>query len=110
MIRDLIIAIISVMLAIGFGTGSADWLLIYYGCAPENKKEKMDGDTILSVASLSMIAIAGLMIIAIYLRHLIFNTAGLVFEIIAVIIFIAMIAYTFYLAQIKPDKKKKHKK
>lgn len=104
MIVNLIFVIISILLAIGFKTGVADWLLIYYGCAPDNKKDKMNGKLILDVASISMIAVACTLLISIYLEYNWFFKLGLLFELIALVIFIGMIAYTFYLAQIKPNK------
>lgn len=105
MIIDLVFVIISIMLSIGFKTGVADWLLIYYGCAPDNKKSKMNGKLILDITSISMIAVACSLLISIYLKFNRFYTFGILFEVVAGLIFIGMIAYTFYLAQIKPNKK-----
>lgn len=95
-ILSLVFMIISLMLCFGFYTGSADWLMIYYGCAPNKLKEKVDRKKILSITSCSFAIISAILFIAVALSIVVpaFETLRLVVKLAALAVFIYMVAYT----------------
>lgn len=95
-IFSLVFMIISLMLCFGFYTGSADWLMIYYGCAPNKLKEKVDRKKILSITSCSFAIISAILFIAVALSIIVpaLESLRLAIKLAALVVFICMIAYT----------------
>ena len=67
---NIVMAIISFFCMIGFCTGQLDWLIIYYGCAPENIKSNIDGAKVLLIATVSNAIIFGINMISILIKIL----------------------------------------
>lgn len=101
MILDIILALFSVCLTIGFYTGALDWLIIWYGCAPEKQKAKMPGEKIMRVAYYCMLLMAVFEWLAVFMWCMHMRMIVDIIHIMVTIVFTAMLAITFYLAQIK---------
>lgn len=63
MVTSIIMMIIAILLARGFYTGEYDWIMIYYGCAPDEDKKKVDRKKILLFPTTGFIVIAGIFFI-----------------------------------------------
>lgn len=114
---NLILAIISVILCIGFYNGNLDWVMVYYGCASDTNKNKVNGKKLMTIASLGFIIIAGILMISIGISLLFMNLYAIVHlaRVISAMVLIDIILVTFkpcydsYIKKEATDWIKKHR-
>lgn len=102
----IIFALIFQILALGMYTGDLDWVLVYYGCAPKYIKEKIDGNKVLNIASISFEVVSCLNIIGLLLE-LVYGEFRKDFLIVipCTLIILSMLAVTFYICHPKTVEK-----
>jgi uncharacterized protein (DUF486 family) len=91
-------ALVMFCLSIGMITGELDWVLVYYGCAPKAKQEKMNGPLILRIAFGSLFLCAMLFGISALSQRIGFNEVSTVLHKIVLEIVMLMILVTFHLS------------
>lgn len=104
MIRDILLMLVSIVLTFGFYTKELDWLLIYWGCAPKEKRAKMNEKAIHLTAWVSCLILAFMFALNVFLRLIDFDTMIYYMEIVETIVFILMILVTSTLALYNKDK------
>lgn len=97
MVIDILLGIFSFILALGFCTGDLDWVLIYYGCAPKSKKDKINGKRVLGVATLGM-NIVGIGFVLSIIGKLFWelNILITIGRVVSIVAFILMLGETIY--------------
>lgn len=87
--------IICAILAWGFYAEKLDWLMVYYGCAPKSKKERMPGDRIVTTAWACYLASALLFAVCILCNALRYYMFTSIIHMVILTIFIVMHIVTF---------------
>ena len=99
MVIDIVIAILLMILAVGFLTGKLDWWLIHYGCAPAKVKEKMDGEKILTIAWIMTFISAIFFVFAAVMYLLFLDNYVLPCRILGITVFVIMYIWTFIVSR-----------
>ena len=94
-----------IILSIGFYNHSLDWLMIYYGCAPESKKAEMPIARITEICWIGFFIIAMLFMISAITAHLDQKMIVGILHIIIVVLYILLHIKTFILCQGKKKKR-----
>ena len=104
MFRDVILALVCLILTFGFYTKELDWVLIYWGCAPIHKRNKMNEKAIHATAWISSLVLTMMFGLNILARILNLDVILYYMEIAEVIVFVLMILITSIFAlNIKED-------
>ncbi|MBR1454667.1 MAG: hypothetical protein IJ593_08525 [Lachnospiraceae bacterium] len=93
--------IIFLALAISFFNDKGTWLMIYYGCAPDSKLEKMNKQLINNICAAFYLFISLLFFSQLYGFHIGHKDLVDLVYIVIVVAFVALHIITFYLCQIK---------
>lgn len=102
---DIALFFICLVLCYGFYTGNSDWLMVYYGCAPNKLKDKVDRQKILSVTSISFAIMAVLEFITCFIYIIIGYDYYLITRALAGVVFVFMVVYTGRMCYIAYHKK-----
>lgn len=100
-ITNLVIGLIFIGLSIGFYNHSLDWLMIYYGCAPDKKRAKMDIELIGTVSWICFAVIAMLFILTSIAAVFDYKFIVGILHIAEIVLYIGMHIVTFILCQKK---------
>lgn len=93
---NIIMAIVFIILSIGFYTEKLDWIMIYYGCAPKNKKKNMPKEKIKSLCWIGFLFIAMGFALCTLLNVLGYNDLIYYTHLIIICVIIVIIGITAY--------------
>ena len=98
---NVVLVVVYAMLAIGFYTESLDWLMIYYGCAPTSKRERMPNTLILNTTWIVYLILSVIHLFAIWAYYVEYYFIFNIVHLISFILFIVLHILTFYWSQIR---------
>ena len=98
---NFVCSIIFIILAIGFYNGKLTWLMIYYGCASEEKRSKMPNEKIIRTCWATYLFIALLFLVCSLCIRIQFDLFLMITRIIIAVAFVVLHILTFKWSQVK---------